>query len=208
MQFSMKCDTFVRLNNVFRNFSENETREWLKAIYIERRAGKLIAIATNARVLAAELIGEDSGPDTIFGMTIDPALIEQCEKEVPFGGTLSIIYIDMLKTVTIKSSFGYQYPGNGYVEHDDCKIHTWRSIPDRKSEEKAPMVLRAEDISNMGRASPSGIIVFPNKIDGSKPVAVLDMIDPNWMGYFMPYVKNDDDVRQFPENKELPGWAK
>ena len=206
MQFAIKCETYCRLTNILRRFKPDETRDCFRAIYVERRNGNLIAVATNGEILAAELIERKPGPDEQMYMTIDPALIAQAISEEKLGSSLHVVNTPALQYAAIKSTYGYQYAGNGAVFPKTNVTEKWRSIVDHK-ETAAPMITNAYAVADLGFASPSGVLVFPEVIDGSKPVIVHDRDDPNWIGMFMPLVFEDGKRVKRPA-ATYPEWAK
>lgn len=203
MQFAIKCETFVRLNSVLQQIKP--ANEHLRSIYIECKSGNLIAVATNGTIAAIELLGQVSAPDAHMHLSVDPLLIAQASQEAPLGGSLHVVFTAMLNHAAVKSTFGYQFAGNGAVFPTNDIVRKWRGIID-KIETPSPMIINAESIANLGYASPSGSLVFPEVIDGSKPVVVRDLHDPNWFGLFLPTFF--DEGKRIKRNAATyPEWA-
>lgn len=203
MQFAIKCETYVRLNSVLRKIEPD--KEHFRSIYIECKAGNLIAVATNGKILAAELIGQVAAPDSYMHLSVDPLLVAQATQESPLGGSFHVVFTAMLNHAAIKSTFGFQFAGNGAVFPTNDTVKRWRSIVD-KIETPSPMIINAESIANLGYASPSGSLVFPETIDGSKPVVVRDLHEPNWFGLFLPTCF-DEGKRIKRPGAIYPEWA-
>lgn len=210
MQFNIRCETYARLTNALQWFGSNETRAYFKSIYVERRAGQLVAVATNGKILAAQLLDNRStGPDEGMNLTIDPAMIAQARTEANLNGLMNVNYIPELQHATVKTTFGFQFQGNAALHFQGPNLvkDGWRSIPDT-TVEPGPMIISSRDVAHLGAASPSGYLVFPAEIDGAKPVLVTDRVDPNWIGFFMPS-HFDDNGRQMKFNAAvIPAWAK
>lgn len=204
MQFAIKCETYVRLNNALRLITADKMH--LNNIFVECKNGNLIAVATNGKIAAIELIGQTHEYDAFMHLIVDAALLAQAKAEENLGGSLQIVFTPALAHAAIKSTFGYQYPGNAAVFPNSDIVQKWRGIID-KVETPSPMIINADSIAALGHSSPSGMLVFPEIIDGSKPVVVRDMNDPNWFGMFMPTM--------FDEGKRIkrpaaiyPEWAR
>lgn len=208
MQFAIKCETYVRLNRIVHRFKETEERDCLRSIYIERKNGTIIAVATNAMILAAEIIEMQPGPDASFYLTIDPVLLTQCHREGPLGGSLHLIYTPMLNHVAVKTTFGYQYTGNALMtfKSDITRKH-WRDIVNTREKKKSAMVIEAQSLADLAAASPSGVLIFADDIDGSRPTVVRDLQVDGWLGMFMPVFHGTDGKRIVRAGAEYPEWA-
>lgn len=208
MQFNMKCETFVRLNEVLRYFKPNDDRKDFKSILIECKAGHITATATNGLVLACEFIGPSDGPNASMNLTIDPALLKQCAVEASMSGLLNVIYVEQLKYATIKTTFGYQYPGNGALFFEKYTARDkWRAVINKRVDPH-PMIIEADRMAELGRASPTGNLVFPTDIDGSCPVIVTDAHADNWFGMFMPSDHDHNGNRVIRPAATYPEWIK
>lgn len=212
MNFSIPCETFARLANVVKWFPPNETRDWLRCVYIEHRNNEAFAVASNAKIAAIEYLGETSGPDGSVKVTIDPALITQCETEAAFKSVLQITTIPELNMASAKTSLGYNYPGTAALfTTEPTHFDTWRKwFPEAMpTAPNGAMYMTAEYIAMLGKSSPSGRLVFPEFIDTRKPVVVRDIDDPNWTGLFLPILtKNSDNSPVEYEPATIPDWVK
>lgn len=212
MNFNIPCSTFARLINAA-IIPEGEERTYLHGVYLHRTAGKLYAIATNAQVMAIELLDEDLPPEdegAVFVMG-SPALIEQCHKETMFNSVLTVTLIDIpgMQTVTATTTYGYTHPVSvGYFGEGLKEISVWKTyiVPeDVPKKSHGFMFFDTEQISNLGKASPSGRLVFPEHIDNRKPVIVNDSVDPSFAGLFLPHTgKNSKNIKLKPAVR--PDW--
>lgn len=205
MEFRIKCETFARLSNVCRYMKAGETREYLSCLYVERAAGNLIAIATNAQIAAIELLEAKSAePDGSCFIRFDDALIKQCMNESKFNSVLHIVTNDALRWTAVKSMFGYEHPGNvGFYTDQGTSTALWRKwMPDKMPSVSAgQMQIEAHLLADLGRAAPSGELVFPPYFDTGRPVMVRDQDDPKWYGFFMAAF-----AKKEPPKFELPNW--
>lgn len=208
MQVSIPCATFVRIataaflsdDKPAANISYDV--EPGRAVRLEVKAGNLIAIATNFRILAAELIGTSDEPDGSVAVTIDPLLISACISATAAEDAMLNVVLSAGWAVASLST-GYFYPGNALVAGDLPR--DWRTLFQTLPEKRnGAMAFDADMISRLGSASPSGLIVFPKIIDGSGSVIVNDVIDPDWIGIFMS-ARDDDDAPCKPAI--IKGWC-
>jgi hypothetical protein len=212
MEFAISCDIFARLANVVRNFDANETREYLKSVYIEHHLGNAFAVATNSKIAAIEFLGPVAFEQGSVNIVADPILIQQCRTEAAFGSVLSVSFNEVLQFGTAKTTLGYSYPGNAVIipRHPDFK--KWRNwTPDKPvTQSKGAMFWNTETIAALGASSPSGRLLFPEFIDADKPVVVRDITDDNWFGLFMGRERKTDDGETitYTEGAKLPEWFK
>lgn len=208
MNFTIPCETFFRLTHVLKNTKPGETADYLKSVYLENHEGKAFAIATNRKVAAIEFLGETTEPNGSVNITIDPALVKQCETEKSFNGIMYVHFNEMLNFATVKTQMGYNFPGNAAVNPGkETEFQSWRKwFPDAMPKKpNGATVFGAEWIANLGRSSPSGEIVFPTVIDCHVPVLVRDLHDPKWFGLFMPEYAPGGNVVDV-EPVSLPDW--
>lgn len=197
LQFRIPCETFLRLANAATPVPEKNYPHAF-CVRIEYIGGHGYAIASNSLICAIQYLGEVT-KEFEYGVSIIPfePLLNQCKIEAPFDSELIIdlIYNDVMKFANVKTNFGYAYPGNAaYFPPDDLmqppytSLGSWRKlVPDElPKKSKGFMFMDALQISNLGKAAPSGTLVFPSFIDNSQPVVVRDAVDPDWMGLFLP----------------------
>lgn len=211
MQFIIPCETIVRLANVTKTIAARHVNDLAKCLRVEIVGNDLLAITTNGQIAAFERFG-----DAITGMTgsvqinLDPALLNQCQTEIAFNGTVEIVVNDMLKFASAKTSLGYSFPGNVALWTPINALDKWRDWAIQKPVVKSSgaMFMNTDDITNLGLSSPTGRIAFPEFIDGSKPVIVRDTTDAKWVGMFMPNIRKDDGTAIQAEPAKAPEWFK
>lgn len=210
MEFAISCDIFARLTNVVRNFDANETRHYLKSVYIEHVDGNAFAVATNSKIAAIEFLGKCDFGNGSVNVVVDPVLIQQCRTEAAFSSVLTVSFNEVLQFGTAKTTLGYCYPGNAAVVAAGNALPKWREwTPDKPvTKSKGAMFWNAENIAALGASSPSGRVLFPEFIDATKPVVIRDITDPNWFGLFMPNRNVDGEVITYTEGAKLPDWFK
>lgn len=198
MRFTLPCETYVRLTNAL-NMQKDETRP-INCIRLDYVAGDYYAVATNAIIIAVQYLGKTDEQDGGICLINDQLLKAQCQQEIPFDGEISVDVIDneMIQFAAIKTSFGYNHPGNGAIFPpsegwgEPWHANGWKKIfpDDVATKSKGFIFMDTEHVANLGRCAPSGRIVFPEKIDSSKPVVVRDAVDPDWLGAFLPREAN------------------
>jgi len=211
MQFSIPCETIVRLSNVTKTRSARHNDIALNCIRVETINHNLLAITTNGQIAAFEYFGDvDTDANQSVQIALEPALINQCQMEIAFGGRVEIVVNDMLKFASAKTTLGYSFPGNIAQWEVVAPLENWRdwAIVKPVVKSRGAMFMNTEDITNLGLSAPSGRIAFPEFIDASKPVIVRDTADPKWVGMFMPNIHKDDGTIVEAEPAKLPEWIK
>ena len=216
MNFEISAEIFMRLAKLASIIPQrvmeipSEDAESIKCVRLEYRGGNYYAIATNRRVAAVYYLGTTTEADAVTHITIDPALIAQCAQEKQFNSTLQIVSIPELQIVSLKTLFGWNYPGNaGVFPPPQGRLNEWMIwVP--KTEAKASvgaMCWSAENVKTLVEASPSGRVSFPEFIDAMQPVMMRDIIDPNWLGVFMSNVVDEEtEQAKTIEPAQLPAW--
>src|SRR6478609_72697 len=117
MQITLPCETYARLVNIpLSNPPDHfESYPYVKSLYFERKEGYLFVVCTNIKVGVVEFIGTNVGPDESGAIIADKTLKMICENEIQFAGSLDIMLMQPLALATIKSTGGFQFPGNPYV---------------------------------------------------------------------------------------------
>lgn len=203
MNVNIPGELYSRMIEIPKRLDEAETRRYFYSLYIERKNKKLYVVATNIQIAAIQYLGENDGPDEATAIAIDDKLIEICDKETPHDGNISIAANTMLSYTAIKSTFGYQHPGNAFVQlPENHEFKTWRDwLPDKLPEKSHGVIYwNTYSIHALLLASPSGAVTFPEHIDTSIPVIIRDDNDPNWIAVYKPV---RDRVAAF-----IPDWAK
>lgn len=204
MEIKLPCETYVRLSKIAAIAPDD-----FKSIYIERKNGITVAIATNRYIAAIERL-PDANEDGSVLLLFDPVLLTQCEAETQFNGNLEIVVNSMLQFASAKTSFGFSYPGNVSLPDVSPEWERWRNwLPDAPAAASVGGMFWGENnIAALSSSAPSGKVVFPQFIDCSKPVIIRDHIDEKWLGLFMPLVHTDEGKTVQCDGATLPGWLK
>jgi hypothetical protein len=188
MDITISCELYSRMIEIPKRLAEDDKRRYFECLYIERKNKRLYVIATNVKIAAVQYLGASDGPDECTAICVNDGLIEACDKETPFDSKLSIVSNPILKFTAIKSSFGYQFPGNAWVElPDPNEFTTWREwFPEKvATASSGVMYWNTWQIEALLLASTSGGVTFPEFIDTSIPIVIRDDNDPHWIGVFM-----------------------
>lgn len=205
MNIEISCEIYARLAAIPLILDPTDQRKYFKSLYLERENNVLFAVVTNGKLAAIERIGEDTGPDERTAIAIDPVLVAQAVKEISFNSKLVIVANPLLAFTAIKTTFGYNYPGNGMVQLPDANyFNEWRKwAPDEMPVKTSGAMFWATPmIHALSTASPTGCICFPEFIDITRPVLVRDRNSDEWVGLFMPVT--DDGEKIDPASR--PGW--
>jgi len=198
MEHIISCETFARLSNVLKHMPKDDP--WCRSIRLDGN----LAIATNRQYLVIERL-ETVAP-SVLHITADPILIEQCVKEAAFHSKMHIVANDMLRFASLKTSLGYQFPGNAALYLNSSNVlDRWREVipTAMPKKSKGSMCLALGEINNLAESSPSGTIIFPEHIDWTQPIVVRDAIDSNWAAIF--YVREAENPH---EPATIPGWLR
>lgn len=212
MNFEISVETFVRLAGVTKRIpdkvDENEAI-LLKCVRLERKDGELFALASNRRIAAIYYLGKSDGLDGAAHVVTDPAFVNQCETEKPFNSIIAVTVIPELQMASLKTTLGYNYPGNGAIFPVKTPLSDWRTwLPPIITETKGAMAWNLDDMQSLNSASPSGEIAFPEFIDVGKPVVLRDIKTDNWVGLFMAN-RSDENGRMYAiEPAKLPTWCR
>lgn len=214
MNFTIPVETYLRLAGVPKIFSQSvseEEREILRCVRLEHRNGSMFAIGTNRRVAAIYYLGKASEPmaNGSVHVTLDPALIAQCEVEKPFNSKMHVVTIPEMQMVSLKTDMGYNYPGMAGKFPPKTALDDWNKwVVEPASKSSGAMSWSVEDMTALNSASPSGHIVFPTHIDANKPIVVRDIKNDNWVGLFMGNRRDDDGNAYTAAPATIPEWLK
>lgn len=197
-EISVPCDTVVRLSNVIHTLPDD-----IDPIFRCIRFDNGLAVTTDRSFMAIEKIGEFAG---IFHMVIEPALIEQCRTEAAFNGSLTITINDALKYAVAKTSLGYVHPRNvAFYPPGDTPFDRWRGVVLQSKEPAGAsvggMFWDIDGLTRLATSSPSGRIVFEEKIDTTRPSLIRDINDYSWLGVFNPFTSENSY-----QPASLPSW--
>lgn len=190
MNFLIPTEIFVKLTGILYRWPINVQeieKKYLNSIFLEHKDGLTFAVATNRKIAGVYFLGNTKEADGFVNITVDKPLVEQAKTEIPFHSNLNIVAISDLNVVSIKTDFGYNYPGNGGFFAKDSPQINWRTwLPKTIAKQsKGAMGWLLTDIEALTRSSPSGDVAFPEFIDANEPVIMRDNHDDNWMGMFM-----------------------
>jgi hypothetical protein len=208
MLFHIKCSTFVRLASVcgfFESSTDEEIRTKLNTVRLENHKGKTIAIVSNNKVAAIEVVNTSpAGENGYAHVVLDPALIQQCQAESFLDGVLSINTIPEIATAMASTSSGWQYQGNACHWFEDSYLDNWRELAPAASAIMSDgiMMWNLYHLETLLKSSPSGKVYFPQFINAKEPVVLRDRENPHWVGLFVP--KPHEDEIKIPA--VLPEW--
>lgn len=215
MDFTIPCDTIARLSGVAKRQAVNETRDYLRCLYIERINNRTMIIATNVKTAAIErLAAHPAGDDAWLLIELPDALVAQCITEAGYGSDLTVIHVPEMNFATAKTTFGYVHGENiahqlkPLVKEGYSDIRRewrgWRNwAPDKiPTETFHALDMDAMQIASLAAAAPSGRLFFPLYIDRRMPVLVRDGINEDWCGLFMP------DSGEPQKGIKFPAWLK
>lgn len=209
MQISVPCETFARLARVPTMQEAERDPEYFNSVYFEIFNGNLIAVSTNIKFAAIELIGKIDHPNAKINIACKPELVKQCENELKFKGMLNITYLEILKHATVKTTFGYTTKENVAVFSEiDNAMERWRTwFPEKfPNENNFPMFADTSSLYILANSSPSGTVMFPQF--SSSVVVVRDAYQENWLGLFLGSGILSDGRNTQDIDITLPEWVK
>ena len=197
--FVIPCDAIARMSHILAGVPADADTHF-RTIRVENG----MVIASNRKTLVVELIGGNVGA---MNLIVDTALLAQCVTEATFGSTLTVTVNEVLQFAAAKTTLGYSHPSNvALFSPNVSDMSRWREVVEKVRNPapvaKGGMVWNAEVIAALGRAAPTGALVFEEVIDLERPVLVRDLRDPNWFGIFQPFL---EDETLF-EPALLPSW--
>ena len=208
MKFTINSATFCRMASIpafFEPGTDPEIQQQLSCVRLENNKGKVIAIATNQKIAAIEYLGTTNESDGSVHVTIDPVLINQLKKEIPFNSFIEVVFVPEILTASVKTMLGFSYQGNASVGIPDQSIlknwRTWFPVPSKNS--KGAMYWNVDHINVLAKSSPSGKIIFPENINTDIPIIIRDVEFAQWVGCFMAKVS---PIEQPPIPATIPEW--
>ena len=217
MNFEISAEIFLRLGNVASVIPQrvldeidDATLETIKCVRLEYLNGHYYALASNKKIAAIFYLGKTEQPNGVAHITNDAKLLKQCEAEKAFGSTLFISVVPELQIASVKTTLGYNYPGNaGLFPPAAAPLNSWTTwVPKTQpAASKGAMSWMLDSIEALNKASPSGCVVFPEFIDAMHAVVLRDRDTPNWCGLFMANAYNDQTKKVHTlEPATLPEW--
>lgn len=207
MKFTIPCATYLRLSAVCQWAPDKwANTQYIRSLYVERRNGHLIAVATNVKVAVIELLSSAPGPDEHAFVTFDDALLQQAETESAFASYIEFDVMPDFKFGTAKTMMGWICPNNVGVFPTDAKIETmhWRDwLPEKlPTANYGQLQIDASILQMLAKAAPSSQLVFHTHIDTRLPSVVRDKTEKNWFGVFMPAFEDGKPIFKV----EIPNW--
>ncbi|MAK38199.1 MAG: hypothetical protein CMC15_18715 [Flavobacteriaceae bacterium] len=208
MKFVVKCEVLLRLSKVCNFFDvsiSEDMKNRINTVRLENSNGNTIAVATNNKIAAIEILGSTAESDGYVDLVLSPELIAQCEKEVGYDGVMVVNSIPELAMSSIQSMMGWSYGGNASYWYDDTPMNNWRSWANSNEvpASKGCMYWDLHHVHALFQSSPSGCVVFPENIDVEKPVTLRDDNAPEWVGLFLP---SPLPPLKITDGAELPEW--
>lgn len=207
MKFKFKASTLHRLSNncsFFEPTVDKEMRDKLNVIRLEHRNGFSYVISTNSKIASIEWIGTTDEPDGVANITLTPELLRVATQESLLGFEFTLDVIKELGIGVLKSLSGYVYQGNPCKWFNETPMDKWVGWFDHEAPHvsKGYIYMDLFHIQNLMATSPSGKIVFPAVINNEHPLILRDIVDPSWVGVFVP--KHTSDFHS--EAAKLPDW--
>ena len=202
MEFKIDPETYLRLAAVANALSADNPNQVLRSVRIEHRAGKVIAVASNAKFICGELLGECMDEGAV-NVSVDPALQDIAKAELAASGLIAVTVAPGW-TVARGIETNRMFP---LIAEVAGNWPDWRALVPLEKAKKSNGVIAfyGESVRQISDASPSGVIVFPDVIDITQPVVIRDKTDPNWFGL---YLLTDKAGTQTFKPATVPDWLK
>lgn len=191
------CQTIVRMMRVV----EGATDPIFQTLRLDH--GQIVA--SDRKFIVVENLSPFTG---VYHITVDAALLAQCETETQFSSVLDVIPNPALGFTMAKTTMGYT-TGNIGVFPGKSEFDRWREVIAPCAEPAAMavggMLWEAAAIARLAAASPSGHVIFEELIDTqNRPTIMRDINDHEWCGFFWPTVSDG----RYHSPATLPGWLK
>lgn len=212
VEFAISCDAFQRLASIVEMYQPSYDRAECVSVCIMNRGGRVIAQATNSKIAAYEYLAVTDQPDGQVLVVVDPALVEQCKTESPFGSFLTIQTNDALQFATAKTTLGYAYPDNAAIWNAaPGNLHSFlfdKIRDEHKVLKKSVGVMHwyLDSLVRLAGSSPSGRVLFPEFINTKMPCVLRDPLAENWFGAFIPEMNAHDEQTVEYTAATLPDW--
>ena len=204
MNFSIKCETFVRLASVcsfFPSTTRQDIKEKINTVRIENRNGQSFGVVTNEKTAVVEFLHNTDQPDGYIHLILDPKLIEQCEIEKQYNSDLMITTVQEMALGSATTTMGYSHKSNPCYWFEDSPLNEWRTWAPETQPKKSinAMYWDAGLVETLVKSSPSGCVCFPEFIDARQPLIIRDVKSPHWVGLFRPSVLEPFKPAELPE---------
>ena len=181
MNFSVPCHIFARMAlGVLPKDAIDGSPDFpaLRSVRLEHWAGHTVIVTSNRNFLSCEFLGKTDQPDGY--LNIDPSVADHCRAHS--NDTLTINGSAAWATATAP---GFFHPANASIVGD---FPIWRKLVPTgpiPAKSNGALALDAASLELLGKLSPSGLFVLPDRYDIDKPVLVRDIKDPDWFGLFL-----------------------
>lgn len=207
MNFSIKCETFIRAASIcsfFQACVRADVKDKINTVRLENRNGQCFVIATNEKIAMVEILGQTDQADGYTHVKLDEKLLQQCHTESVFNSVLNVVTVEELAIGTVSTTLGYSHPGDAFYWFDETPLDGWRNwFPEEVLvESKGAMHWDVHQVELLMKSSPSGHVIFPEFIDTSQPVILRDVKSENWAGLFIP-----SDENAISKKATRPEWV-
>lgn len=187
--FNVKCETLLRFLNLCSFFEpsvETQTVEKLNAVYLENKDGMTFIVATNSMVAAVERVGFTQEPDGFAYFKNDETIKNKIKQGSLEDLTVKIVTLPQFAMSTLTIGNGSDIV-NCCKWFDDSPFKNWRNwFQDQDGDVKGFMYWDVFHVESLMKASKSGCVIFPEKINAEKPIIIRDRYNPEWVGSFFP----------------------
>lgn len=188
---------FVIKSEILARFSK------LSTVRLELKNNKQYIIGYNKYIACVQYLGECIDADEIIYLDFNERTLKNLEFELNVGSDYIIETNPELATGTVKTSLGGRYDEMIYWLDED-ETDNWFSWFTESNETVGFMYWDLYQVQTLFECSPSGEIIFPECINATKPVIVVDANNTEWLGVFIP--RSDSDKPLKPAI--LPEWMK
>lgn len=194
---NLKMSKFVIKSEILQRFSK------LSTIRLEVKNNKQYIIGYNKYVACVQYLGDCLDMDEVIYLDFNDEMLENLRFEFNIGSDYIIETNPQTASATVSTSLGGKYDNIVYWLDED-ETDNWRSWFSESNETVGFMYWDLYQIQTLFESSPSGEIIFPEHINATKPVIVVDANNTEWLGVFIP--RSDSDKPLKPAT--LPEWIK
>lgn len=187
---------FIIHSEIIERFSK------LSIIRLEIKNGKKYIVGYNKYIACVQFLGECSDADEVVFLNFEKEKNESIRVETNMNSEYIIETNPETATGTVKTTVGSVYDVLKWS--DDDETDNWFSWFTDSNESVGFMYWELYQVQTLFECSPSGEIIFPEHINATKPVIVVDANNTEWVGVFIP--RSDSDKPLKPAI--LPEWMK
>lgn len=194
---NLKMSKFVIKSEILERFSK------LSTIRLEVKNSRQYIIGYNKYIACLQYLGECADSDEVIYIGFNETSLENLRFELSIGSDYIIETNPELALATVTTSLGSKYDNFVYWLDED-ETDNWPSWFTESNETVGFMYWDLYQVQTLFECSPSGEIIFPEHINATKPVIVVDANNTEWLGVFIP--RSDSDKPLKPAI--LPEWMK